>query len=104
MPKDALVKSHDLQRDLGNLKRPISAPVVLLKKKPSLQIEANHQLELARVLARHGFEWQSKQVRDSIFDRLLSDKPKMWKSFMKVLFFAKHFLFWKFWYQSILFN
>lgn len=28
------------------------------------------KLELSRVLARHGFEWQSKQIRDTIFDRL----------------------------------
>lgn len=38
-----------------------------MKDLPDRQIT---KLELARVLARHGFEWSSKQVRDSIFDRL----------------------------------
>lgn len=38
-----------------------------MKDLPERQIT---KLELARALARHGFEWQSKQVRDSIFDRL----------------------------------
>lgn len=38
-----------------------------MKDLPERQIT---KLELARSLARFGFEWQSKQVRDSIFDRL----------------------------------
>ncbi|CAJ1407839.1 unnamed protein product [Effrenium voratum] len=38
-----------------------------MKDLPDRQIT---KLELSRVLARHGFEWQSKQIRDTIFDRL----------------------------------
>lgn len=72
-------------------------PGFFVKKNHHFKSRQITKLELARVLARHGFEWQSKQVRDSIFDRLLSDKPKMRKSEGRRCFFCKTFLFCTFW-------